>query len=276
MSRNISPDIFSVENKVVVVTGGCGQLGWQFARTLIERGARVAAFDLDPTKRRTADLDQAGLNGGSLMTVAVDVTRRDSIEAGLARVNAIWGTPDALINNAALDSPPNAPAEENGPFESYPDSSWDKVMEVNAKGVFLCCQIIGGQMAAARRGSIVNICSIYGMVSPDQRLYEYRRTPGSAYFKPVAYAASKSSLLNLTRYLATYWARENVRVNTLTFGGVFNNQDEQFLANYCERVPLKRMAREDEYNGAIVFLLSDASSYMTGANLIIDGGWTAW
>jgi NAD(P)-dependent dehydrogenase (short-subunit alcohol dehydrogenase family) len=277
MTQNMSRDFLSVEGKIVVVTGGCGQLGWQFTRTLIERGARVAAFDLDPSKRRPEDLDSAGLNGDALMMIAADVARRDSIEAGLAKVTSRWGTPDALINNAALDAPPNAPAEENGPFESYPESSWDKVMEVNAKGVFLCCQVIGSQMANAGRGSIVNICSIYGVVSPDQHLYEYRRTgDGPAFFKPVAYSASKSSLLNLTRYLATYWAEKNVRVNTLTFGGVFNNQDEQFLRNYTARVPMRRMAREDEYNGAIVFLLSDASSYMTGANLIIDGGWTAW
>ncbi len=270
MSQHISRDIFSVEGQVVVVTGGCGQLGWQFTRALLERGARVAAFDLKPNARA----EEVNLYGDALMMVAVDVTRRDSIEAGLSQVNSKWGTPHGLVNNAALDSPPNASAEENGPFETYPESSWDKVMEVNAKGVFLCSQVIGGQLAEAGRGSIVNICSIYGVVSPDQRLYEYRGTP--AFFKPVAYSASKSSLLNLTRYLATYWADKNVRVNTVTFGGVFNKQDEQFLANYAARVPMKRMAREDEYNGAIVFLLSDASSYMTGANLTIDGGWTAW
>jgi NAD(P)-dependent dehydrogenase (short-subunit alcohol dehydrogenase family) len=151
------------------------------------------------------------------------------------------------------------------------------VMQVNTKGVFLCCQVIGGAMAAADRGSIVNISSIYGLVSPNQSIYEYRReATGMPFVKPVAYSVSKSALFNLTRYLATYWAKNNVRVNTLTFGGVFNEQDPKFLENYCARVPLGRMAREDEYNGAIIFLLSDASSYMTGSNVVIDGGWTAW
>jgi len=184
--------------------------------------------------------------------------------------------PTGLVNNAALDSPPGAPAEENGPFETYPEESFDRVMEVNTKGVFLCCQVFGGQMASAGRGSIVNICSTYGVVSPDQTIYDYRREGGETFYKPVAYSVSKSSLLNLTRYLATYWAPREVRVNTLTLAGVFNDQDERFLANYTKRVPLGRMAHEDEYSGAVVFLMSDAASYMTGSNMVIDGGWTAW
>ena len=269
-------DLFSVTGKVVVVTGGCGQLGRQFTRALIERGARVAVFDLEPQRSASAEHHIGSGNPDDLLTVKVDVTRRDSIEAGLAAVKSKWGPPHALINNAALDSPPNAPAEETGPFETYPETSWDRVMQVNAKGVFLCCQVIGGLMADSEGGSIINISSIYGLVSPDQRIYEYRRTTGTQFFKPVAYSASKSSILNLSRYLATYWAEKKVRVNTLTLAGVFNDQDEQFLEKYCARLPLGRMAREDEYNGAIIFLISDASSYMTGANMIIDGGWTAW
>jgi NAD(P)-dependent dehydrogenase (short-subunit alcohol dehydrogenase family) len=184
--------------------------------------------------------------------------------------------PHGLVNNAALDAPPNAPPEENGPFETFPESSWDSVMAVNTKGVFLLCQAIGGAMAREGRGSIINVSSIYGVVSPDQSLYEYRRQGGEVFYKPVAYSASKSALLNLTRYLATYWAPRGVRVNTLVLGGVFNHQDPRFLEGYHRRVPLGRMAGADEYNGGVLFLLSDASSYMTGAELVMDGGWTAW
>jgi NAD(P)-dependent dehydrogenase (short-subunit alcohol dehydrogenase family) len=269
-------DIFSVKDKVVVLTGGLGQLGHEFALALLDRGAKVAIFDTRADPPQVAERFGDRQADDRLLCLSVDITQRDSLEAGLRRVNEVCGIPHALINNAALDSPPNAPAEENGPFESYPESSWDKVMTLNAKGTFLCCQVIGGQMAQANGGSIINICSIYGLVSPKQTIYEYRRRQGAPFYKPVAYSASKSALLNLTRYLATYWADKQVRVNTLTFGGVFNHQDEDFLKGYCAHVPLGRMARADEYNGAIIFLVSEASSYMTGANLIVDGGWTAW
>lgn len=267
-------DIFDVQEKIAVITGGLGQLGRQYAAALLQRGGRVVVFDLPGQ----AD-DILGRFSGyedKLRYYSVDVTKRDTIEHALAKLKEEWGPPHALINNAALDSPPNARAEENGPFETYPEESWDKVMEVNAKGVFLACQVVGGAMADAGRGSIVNICSTYGMVSPDQRIYEYRQKNGPAFFKPVAYSASKSALLNLTRYLATYFAPKGVRVNTLSLGGVFNHQDEEFLKRYCAKVPLGRMANEDEYNGAIIFLVSDASSYMTGGNMVADGGWTAW
>jgi NAD(P)-dependent dehydrogenase (short-subunit alcohol dehydrogenase family) len=131
-------------------------------------------------------------------------------------------------------------------------------------------------MATLGRGSIINVSSIYGIVSPDQRLYQYRRESGPAFYKPVAYSVSKSALFNLTRYLATYWGPMGVRVNTVTFGGVFDNQDPRFRAEYEARVPLGRMASVDDYNGTVVYLLSDASGYMTGSNIVVDGGWTAW
>ncbi|MBA3857738.1 MAG: short-chain dehydrogenase [Cyanobacteria bacterium PR.3.49] len=270
----MAPDRFSVAGKVVVVTGGLGVLGCQFTLALKEAGARVAVLDTrsdEPTIKRIYGEDLANLH-----FVKADVTNRTSLEAALEEIKEVWEVPQVLINNAALDSPPNAPSSENGPFESYPENSWDSVMDVNSKGVFLCCQVFGGAMAEAGRGSIINISSIYGMVSPDQRIYEYRAGLGAPFFKPVAYSVSKSGLYMLTRYLATYWAGKGVRVNTITLAGVFNNQDEQFLKGYLARIPIGRMARDDEYNGAIIFLSSDASAYMTGSNLVMDGGWTAW
>ena len=258
--------LFSLDDRVAIVTGGLGQLGRQFAAALNGQGARVVVLD----ERDSPDADTP-----SRLHLKADVTNRESLEQALARIESTWGPPHILINNAALDSPPNAPAGTNGPFETYPIDVWRRVIDVNVTGVCLCCQVFGGRMAAAGRGSIVNVASIYGLVSPDQRIYEYRRQGGDTFFKPAAYAASKSALLNLTRYLATYWA-PHVRVNTVTFAGVANNQDDSFLEGYTKRVPLGRMAREDEYNGAIIFLASDASSYMTGSNLVLDGGYTAW
>lgn len=274
MSKN--KELFNVKDKVVIITGGMGQLGRQFSLSLLELGAKVAVFDVRADSGLIDDRFGSEKNNPNIRFYAVDITQRKSIENALKQVVENLGVPEGLINNAALDSPPNAAAEENGPFETYPESSWDKVMQVNVKGVFLACQVIGGMMAEAGHGSIINISSTYGLVSPDQNIYEYRRKSGQPFYKPVAYSVSKSALLNLTRYLATYWAAKNVRVNTLTFAGVFNNQDELFLEGYCRKMPMGRMANEDEYNGAVIFLLAEASSYMTGSNLVVDGGWTAW
>jgi len=271
-----SDDLFDVAGKVVVVTGGLGQLGRQFTRTLVARGAKVTVIDALPAKQAPVELFGDAATDKNVLVLQTEVTSRGSIQAALDATEDRWETPSGLINCAAIDTPPDAPAEESGPFETYPEEAWDRGMSVNTKGVFLCCQVFGGAMAAATRGSIVQIGSTYGMVSPDQRIYAYREEKGARFFKPVTYAASKSALLNLTRYLATYWAPRGVRVNTLTLGGVQSNQDARFVEGYEARVPLGRMARVDEYNGAIVFLLSDSSAYMTGANLVIDGGWTAW
>lgn len=268
--------LFDIKDKIIVVTGGLGQLGRQFSTALLAHGARVAVFDVHVDEKTRFGPFWNEWDDGRLSFHPVDVTKRGSIESAVEVVMETWGVPYGLINNAALDSPPHAPVEENGPFETYPERSWDAVMGVNVKGVFLCCQVVGEKMSNAKGGSIISICSTYGMVSPDQRIYEYRNTRDMSFNKPAAYSASKSALLNLTRYMATYWANRNIRVNTLTLGGVYNHQDKEFLDGYCARVPLGRMAREDEYNGAVIFLLSNASSYMTGSNLIMDGGWTAW
>jgi NAD(P)-dependent dehydrogenase (short-subunit alcohol dehydrogenase family) len=259
--------LFDLSGRVAVVTGGLGQLGTEYTEALAGRGARVAIYDIAA---------QPGGSDGSVRTYRVDVTSRESVEAATREVVAEWGVPHLLVNNAALDSPPDAPAEEVGPFETYPELSFDRVMDVNVKGTLLCCQVIGGEMAAAGRGSIVNVSSVYGMLSPQQDLYGFRRRDGGTFFKPVAYSVSKSAIFNLTRYLATYWAQSGVRVNTLTLAGVWNDQPREFLEEYEKRVPLGRMADARETVGALVFLASDASSYVTGANLVVDGGWSAW
>ena len=249
--------LFDLSGRVAVVTGGLGQLGSVYVDGLRERGMTVAVWDVDADD-------------------PVDVTDRASIEAATERLVAESGVPHLLVNTAAVDTPPDAPAEEVGPFETYPEESFDRVMDVNVKGTLLCCQVVGAAMAREGRGSIVNISSIYGLLSPQQDVYEFRRQAGEPFVKPVAYSVSKSAVLNLTRYLATYWAKDGVRVNTLTLAGIANEQPAEFVEAYTARVPLGRMARAEEALGAIVFLASDASSYMTGANLVVDGGWTAW
>ena len=272
----MTDSLFDLSSRVGIVTGGMGQLGAEYASALAERGMRVAIYDLvSEPKPGVADLS-SGLQDGTIRAHEVDVTSRASLERATEAVVHEWGVPSLLVNNAALDSPPDAPPEEVGDFETYPEDAFAQVMDVNVKGVLLACQVAGGEMARAGRGSIVNVSSVYGMLSPQQELYDFRRRDGEVFFKPVAYSVSKSAILNLTRYLATYWAKAGVRVNTLTLAGVFNDQPREFLEAYSARVPLGRMAEAREAIGALVFLASDASSYVTGANLVVDGGWSAW
>jgi NAD(P)-dependent dehydrogenase (short-subunit alcohol dehydrogenase family) len=261
----VTDPLFDVSGRVAIVTGGLGQLGSVYAAGLAERGMQVAVFDI-----------VHGSPAEGVQSYEVDVTDRAALEEAERTVERDLGVPHLLVNNAGLDSPPDAPVEEVGPFETYPEESFDAVMDVNVKGAFLCCQVIGAAMAREGRGSIVNISSIYGLLSPVQELYAFRREQGETFVKPVAYSVSKSAILNLTRYLATYWAKSGVRVNTLTLGGVFDEQPREFLDAYEARVPLGRMLDVHEALGAVVFLASDASSYVTGANLVVDGGWSAW
>jgi len=267
-----SDPLFDVSDEIVLITGVKGQLGCEYAKAFLARGAQVVGLDVQPlgvNEFRDSEYP------GNFFFYEADVTDKSSLESVRMEVQKKIGTPTVLINNAALDSPPSASPQENGPFESYPEGSWDTIMDVNLKGVFHCCQVFGGAMTKQNYGSIINIASIYGLVSPDQRLYDYRRQQGEVFYKPVAYAVSKSGIFNLTRYLAVYWAQNGIRVNTLTLAGVWNNQDKGFLDAYCGRIPVGRMANGKDYNGAVIFLASQASRYMTGANLIIDGGWTA-
>ncbi len=260
-----SDPLFDLSGRVAVVTGALGQLGQVYAAGLAERGMRVASFDV-----------ATGALPDGVRAFEVDVTDRASIAAALEAVVGEWGTPHLLGNNAPHDTPPDAPAEEVGPFEEYPEAAFGAVMDVNVKGTLLCCQVVGAAMAKERRGSIVNVSSVYGLLSPPQDLYEFRRTRGETYYKPVAYAVSKAAVLNLTRYLATYWAKAGVRVNTLTLAGVSNDQAQEFVDAFALRSPMGRMLDAREALGAVVFLASDASSYVTGSNVVVDGGWSAW
>ncbi len=270
-------DLFSVKDKIAVVTGGLGQLGTQFSRSLAEAGAKVAIYSRRPFSDAQLEEKFPGLTD-RIKVYEASVTDKKALEAATAQLIADWGVPHVLVNNAGIDSKPSGSAEQNAPFEDYPQKYWDEIIDVNLTGVMLTSQAVGSKMAEAQRGSIINVGSIYGMVSPNQALYAYREArDGKPFIKAVSYAASKSGLLNLTRYLATYWAPKKVRCNLISFGGVKTaNFDKEFIDAFLERVPMGRQAEIDEYNGVIQFLASDASSYMTGSNVVVDGGFTAW
>lgn len=273
-----SDPLFSVEGKVVVVTGGLGQIGAEVVRALHARGARVAVLGRTATPDLAREVLGESYVDKRLAIFQADITDRGSIDRALASLEVLWGTPDALINNAGLDTQPSAPPEVSGPFEDFPVEVFREVVEVNLLGTFLMVQAVGKRMrAGGRSGSIVNVGSIYGMLSPVQDLYAYRAEHGSPFTKPVAYSASKSGIYNLTRYCATYWGRSGIRVNTLTPSGVAReSQDKTFQANYTSRIPIGRMAEPNEFNAAVIFMISDGSRYMTGSNVVVDGGWTAW
>lgn len=272
--------LFCVEGKICIVTGGLGQLGAQYTKTLLERGAKVAVWNRTLHPEKASVLSDIECDPNQLKFYKADVTNKEELNAALDQMEKDYGAaPDVLINNAGIDTQPSSPPEVSGPFENFPEEVFRMVVDVNLVGTFLCCQAVGSRMVdAGKGGSIINIGSIYGMLSPVQDIYAYKKEmTGVPFIKPVAYSASKSGVYNLTRYLATYWGKQNIRVNTFTLSGVWREtQDKYFQANYCNRMPIGRMANADEFNGAIIFLASDASRYMTGANLVIDGGWTAW
>lgn len=271
--------LFSVKDKVIIVTGGLGQLGAQYVKTLHARGAKVAALATHLDNARIDRVFGEIKDSPRLFCAEVNITDKTNINRVLDAIEAKWGVPDGLVNNAGVDTQPSAPPEVSGPFEEFPEEVFRDVVEVNLVGTFLMTQQVGKRMRqAGKGGSIVNVGSIYGVVSPVQDIYSFKKEDtGIPFIKPVAYSAAKSGLYNFTRYCATYWGRDGIRVNTLTLSGVErSDQDPRFQKNYTNRIPIGRMAKPHEYNGAVVFLLSDASVYMTGSNVVVDGGWTAW
>jgi NAD(P)-dependent dehydrogenase (short-subunit alcohol dehydrogenase family) len=270
--------MFRLDGDVAVVTGGNGRLGSQYAAVLAQAGAAVAVLDRaqSPHPRVLALIE----NGGRVASHTVDVTSRAAVDTAIDRITEAFGTPTILINNAGLGSSPADAVLETAAFERYPESAWDAMIESHLKSALVTSQAFIARFRAdsRERGSIVNISSTYGIVAPEQAVYDYRRREGAEYFKPVGYSVAKSGMLNFTRWLAEYCGhlQLGIRVNTLVPGGVREAEhDPAFVADYERRTPLGRMANEDDYNGAILFLASRASAYMTGATLVVDGGWTA-
>ncbi len=273
--------LFNLQGKVAIITGGAGMLGLQYAEVLSEAGAHIVIADINPQAAKEKAAYITRRSGVNALGAGTDISRKASVERMTQRVLKEFGRIDILVNNAALTLRGGAEGLGNyfAPFEEYPLELWEKTLAVNITGMFLCCQSVGNQMLKQGGGVIVNISSQYGVVAPDQRLYADSKNPYDASQKlnsPIPYSVSKGAVLALTRYLAAYWAGKNIRVNSITPGGVYESHDENFLRNYAYRAPLGRMARKEELKGAILFLASDASSYMTGANIIVDGGWTVW
>ncbi len=265
-------ELFSLKGKTAIVTGGTGLIGKKHCEALALAGANVVVADI------SAESSQAFAEtlGENCIGLSVDVTNSESLENAKKAIIARFRTIDILVNNAAINDMFENPAmaAELSAFEKYPIDSFRKSLEVNVLGVFSCSQVFGAVMAKQGSGSIINVASTYGMVGPDQNIYK-NQAGEQTFFKSPSYPTTKGAIINFTRYLAAYWGKRGVRVNTLSPGGVENSQDAFFVQNYSAKTLLGRMAQATDYQGAIVFLASDASLYMTGANLVVDGGWTA-
>ena len=271
---NVIPKIFDVKHKNIVLTGASGTLGSQYSHFLSAAGANMILVDLDDKKNKMLEKQIVKKYHTKCKSYLADISNKEEIKNVSSKIISEFGTIDGLINNAGFTSTFAKKQTKSyvTSFEEFPLELWNKTLAVNLTGVFLCSQEFGKVMAKRKKGVIINIASHYGLIGADQRIYGKSGLNLSA-----SYAASKAGIVNLTRYLASYWRKKNIRVNTLTPGGVFNRKhhSREFVKKYSERTILNRMANENEYNGAILFLISDASSYMTGGNLVIDGGWTA-
>ncbi|OHA20387.1 MAG: hypothetical protein A2849_01255 [Candidatus Taylorbacteria bacterium RIFCSPHIGHO2_01_FULL_51_15] len=271
-------ELFSLKGRIAVVTGGQGDLGSEYVKTLASAGAKVVVLDIKkeihPKIRELCDA------GAEIVTFTVDLTEKGEVRKAFGEIRStLRDTPSILINNAGRATHPNAPKEESGPFEDYPEEVWEGMLDSHLKAALLASQefIRSYKSAKKTQGSIINVSSTYGLVSPEQGMYEFRRKSKGAYYKPIGYSVAKSGMLGFTKWLAEYCAFEKtgIRVNTLVPGGVEAGQDPTFIREYEKRTMLGRMANNSDYNGAILFLASNASAYMTGAELVVDGGWTA-
>ncbi len=263
------PNLFDLTGRVAIITGGAGLLASEHAIALHAYGAKIILADFNLEKCQTA-VDDLATEGVTAIAKYCDVTLKQSWETLLNDVLAEFGQVDILINNAGFTNQSKS-ANFDATFENFPLEDWNAIMNVNLTGTFLGCQVVGSHMVKAGKGAIVNIASLYGVVSPNHKMY-----PGTGISQPVAYSVSKHGVVALTKYLATLWAEKGVRVNSLTPGGIFNGHGGLFLERFQQLNPIGRMSDKTELRGGIVYLASDASSHVVGHNLIIDGGWTAW
>jgi NAD(P)-dependent dehydrogenase (short-subunit alcohol dehydrogenase family) len=257
---------FDLEGKIIIITGGSGLIGRAFAEAVCQFGAHAVIADIPKAEPEKLAEHLEAKHSRKMLGVELDVAKRNEVEKMKSETLNAFGKIDGLIN-----SHQNKTARFFAKFEEYTDEDWDAVVETNLKGTFLSCQVIGGWMAENGGGSIINIPSTYSVVAPNQNLYT-----GTDLGCPAAYSASKGGVMALSQYLATYWSNKNVRVNQITPHGVWNNHQERFMQNFSNLSPLGRLSYNHEVAGAAVYLLSDASSYVTGHNLMVDGGWTTW
>lgn len=268
--------LFDQSGRVTVITGAAGLLGREYCQTIARAGGHPIVADIDGDAAASFASRMSSEYGREVLGFQTDVSNPESVQTMVDRVLDRYGKIDALVNNAAINPKFDTEhaREHTASFETFPLDEWNASLAVNVTGMFLCAQAVAPGMLAQGRGVIVNIASTYGLVGPDQRLYQREGEPTS--YKPVTYTVSKAAAIGLTKYLATYYAGTGIRVNTLSPGGVFADHDDEFVRRYSAKTVLGRMAEVNEMNGALLFLVSDASSYMTGANLVVDGGWTAW
>lgn len=259
--------LFGLQGEVAVVVGGAGRIGRALCHAFAQAGASVAIVDLDANAASALTAEMPSERNVRVIAVPCDVTQPEELDAAVERVQAELGAPSILVNAAQF----RGTGFYSSKPEDYEAEAWQQVMNVNLTSVFQACQAFGRSMIAAGRGKIINLASTYGVVSPDPRVYGR-----SGVNSPPAYGAAKAAVIQLTRYLAVHWREHNIRVNCLVPGGVFDNQDEEFVREYERRTPLGRMAKADDYQGAVLFMASPASDYMTGAVVTVDGGWTAW
>lgn len=279
--QQVKPDLarlFDLSGQVAVITGGCGLLGYRHAEVIAAAGGFPVLVDLDstePSDRARALADTFGVKSNGY---SADITKPADVQALLRAILDDFGTVDILINNAANN--PKVESSAGGAWsrlENFSLAMWQADLAVGLTGAFLCSQVIGAEMARRKKGVIINVASDLAVIAPDQRLYRQDGVTDDAQpVKPVTYSVVKTGLLGLTRYLATYWADAGIRVNAISPGGIYDGQPETFVSRLQQLIPLSRMARVDEYQGAILFLCSEASSYMTGTNLVVDGGRSVW